>query len=293
MVLIFVPRDSEEFVKYNRGLAQSVVFKEWMLTETDVNIQNQENADDDIQEASEDEWENNAADQENERKELKSHKIKYYHKVVVNENFQDHIFILDSIPQKEDAMKKFSEKYIDIYADIFFGLVNSEIPEVIENEIFVLIHWGKISPDECEKKFRDKIKQTRHKYINSFAISSRRKRYFDVTGDKIYLPNSHQEICDIILKFSYGMIKDILFEYVWKHEIDLSDDQRYHLDFYLTNQLLSKLNENATRDDIWKITAIREWNKMSKTIQNNKCHIAHNDKIIALFSYLVTNKGII
>lgn len=301
MVLIFVARDSDELKKYKAAIGPSCAFSTWSLkpvSKSDGMTSKANNMDGDV-ELSEDEWnEESDAEEEARLDDLRCYEIRYFHKIIQADGAEDHVFLLEGIPQKDEAKYnvKFPQDHVNVYMEIFTGLVKYVVGDkVADKDIFAFIHWGVVSPSECDREFRKKIMQTDHRNINSFSVSKTRQRCFDVTGDKVRLPDNHQEICDVILRFTYELVKDLLSEYVWNGKLELSENAFSQLDFYLHDWLSVRLKDVSTKEDTWRLAAIEAWEdakvKCTSTNDSEDLVIGENKKLTALFSDLIANGG--
>ncbi len=90
----------------------------------------------------------------------------------------------------------------------------------------LFVHWGGGSPLEYENKFNgaydldsrqvdeeDKYASKIFPNLRAFALSSRR-REFDVMGSAIKVPIKHEELEDIVQRFTLARIRDFLTQYV-------------------------------------------------------------------------------
>ncbi len=332
MVLIFVARDPDEFKKYEAAIGSTIasstrpvsvlmhgedaVGENQALSESELSEENpaeernclNEVRDDEValdenRTLSDDEWnEDSPKEKQNRLNDLWNYTIRFFHKTLKAEDTVDHVFLLNGIPNKDEAKckVKFPQDLVNVYTDIFAGLVKYAVGDnVTDKDIFVFIHWGIESPSECEKEFRKKTKQTSHPNINTFAVSTLRPECFDVTGDKILLPDNHHEVCDVILRFTYGLLKNTLSEYVWSGRLELSEYEFSQLNFYLHDWLPSRIKEVITKEDLWKMAGIKAWETIKSkcvTRDNNSvihCVIEKNKQLTALFSELIANGGCI
>ena len=308
MVLIFVARDSSELSKYRNALDTTSSFLTWSAEDKGVG-QDGSVVNPPCQSAggrmSESEWlaGANEIDRQSRIEELRDAKIHYFQKQINEDDKTDYIVLLDRIPQKDEARdeafngdKGFPIDHVNTYIDIFSGIANKVVgKDVDDKEIFVFIHWGIVSPTKCEALFRAAVKSTKRNF-NSFAVSTTRPKCFNVSGDKIQLPKTRQEACDVILRFTYDMVKDKFSDYIWSEQIEVTEDDISQMDFYLNGWMLPKLKEIAVNKDVWKVDAIKAWNevKCNGYVDDKRKRVVSRDKrVVALFSELIQNGGAI
>ena len=294
MVVVFVARDPGELTRYKKDLGDAPRFDTWSIEDAEKDTTWR-----DSPEMSPDQ-KLKAIKLRKRIQEFRRHKIKYHCETIGDADKKDHVILLDGIPQKDTAVaSKFSEEYVNVYLDIFSGIAKKVVGQVIDdNQIFVFVHWGTVSPSEYENLFRAAIKRSchKHKNVNMFAVSSTRPQYFDVSCEKIQLPKTHHEIQDIILRFTYDMVKDKFSDYIWSEQIEVTEDDVSQMDFYLNGWMLPKLKEIAVSKDVWKVDAIKVWNevKCNGYVDDKRKRVLTRDKrVVALFSELIQNGGAI
>lgn len=95
----------------------------------------------------------------------------------------------------------------------------------ISCDVRLFVHWGGGSPLDYERQFQEAYMKDLHsvddnKYasktfpnLRAFALSSRR-REFDVMGSTIKVPIKHEELENIVQRFTLARIRDFLTQYV-------------------------------------------------------------------------------
>ena len=311
MVILFVAKDSDEFDRYRTSLWPHGNLFSWHLNHSDVNENTPKfplTSSSSSVPMTKEQWiaqANKNQIQDTQQPYIRRFcqtNITYVYSRIETGWITDHVFVLDSIPEKDEAKKAamaaenadFPDGYVAAYMDIFAGLVSYHLKKKVDDkEICVFIHWGEVSPDIPEKKFRYEVQTTKHKDIKTFAISTTRPS-FDVGGDQIPLPGTHQEIQDMLLRFTYEDVKDVFSEYVWNGTVEMSAKVVSQVDYFLHDWLLPRLQDYALKNDMWKMAAIRSWNAAKEKHSSGgqgSCVIARDEKLIALFSHLIATGG--
>lgn len=96
-----------------------------------------------------------------------------------------------------------------------------------DNGTCLFIHWGGGDPAWYEAKFQlfcDAHPETT-KGLRAFALSSRRRELFNVTAAKISLPQTKAQAQELVDKFSFARLKDMMIEYLVNYFSDIPEGQ--------------------------------------------------------------------
>ena len=115
----------------------------------------------------------------------------------------------------------------------------------------IFIHWGDGEPLIFEQQFREFIEKHTDIYtsffkdVRAYAISSRRKEYFDITVPKIELPKNDVEIQRLEMRFSFDLFKEQISEYVTETQIQKNNntDCNWKMEQFALDKLHAYLKE--------------------------------------------------
>ena len=93
------------------------------------------------------------------------------------------------------------------------GIVNAT-----DVEVLIFIHWGGGEPLVYEREFSVPMKNFEFKNATAFAVSSRRRRCFDVTGEMITIPDTKEKLKELVGRFTFDLVKDVMLRYVLENE---------------------------------------------------------------------------
>lgn len=214
--------------------------------------------------------------------------------------FLSRCFTERTVPQNEKKVQGRARRKVTI---------RSDSSAVLFPKTTLFIHWGGGTPIEYENYFSKACKKFSAKMpLTSFAVSSRRENCFNVNTEAIDVPDTEESFNELVARFTFDLFKDDIIKYVVENEIlrgkrrnirrrssvfkfsskEVSDALRQYLRKIDRQELEKRFDSDAA---LWMAAALSDNAAMLDFIENKSRMLIKLDDNIAAFFTMLINEG--